>query len=99
MKPSIVGPSSSARSGRTRRRRRRGAAVAETALTLMMFLTLTMGMMDLGVGVFRFHVISQGARHVARRAMVHGSMASALGVWGPSTISSTGDATGVAAID
>lgn len=61
------------------------------AICLFAFLTLTMGMLDLGLGVFRYHVVSQAARMGARRAIVHGEMAASMGVWGPSSISTTGD--------
>jgi hypothetical protein len=73
--------------------------VAELAITSLLFTILTMGMLDLGVGVFRFHIISQAARHVARRAMVHGELATSLGVWGPDAISTTMDAKGIPALD
>ncbi len=53
-------------------RRRRGAAVLETALVLPAFLIITLGTLDLGVGVFRYHVLAQVARHGARQAIVHG---------------------------
>jgi Flp pilus assembly protein TadG len=57
-----------------RQNRRRGAAILETSLVLMAFLILTFGMLDLGIGVFRYIVISHAARQGARRAIVHGQM-------------------------
>ena len=69
-----------------RRKNRRGAAVLEMAIILGIFLVTTMGMLDLGVGVYRYHLIAQAARFGARRAIVHGEMASQLGSWGPATI-------------
>jgi len=81
------------------RRHRRGATVLEMSLILMAFLVLTMGMLDLGVGVFRYHILAQAARHVARRAIVHGDMATVLGTWGPATIDVTGNSTGVPLVD
>lgn len=59
---------------RNRPRNRRGATVLELSLTLLVFLTLTLGVLDLGIGVFRSHVLSQAARHAARRAAVHGEL-------------------------
>lgn len=86
---------------RSRRRhlKRRGAAVTELAIVLMVFLILTMGMLDLGVGVFRYHILSQAARHVARRAIVHGELANVLGTWGPATIDVPASANGVPVVD
>ena len=78
-----------------RRRRRKAAAVTEMSYCLMVFVTVTMGMMDLGVGVFRSHVLAQAARQGARRAVVHGELASQLGSWGPNTIDVTANATGI----
>ena len=71
---------------RSRRRQRRGATTLEVALTLGIFLTVTLGMFDLSIGVFRYHVISHAARQGARRAIVHGDRAAALGSWGPATV-------------
>ena len=76
-------------------RARRGATVLEMAIILMIFLVLTLGMLDLGVGIFRYHVIANSARHAARRAIVHGELASALGPWGPGTIDVAASANGV----
>jgi Flp pilus assembly protein TadG len=81
------------------RRKRRGATVLEMSIILMVFLVLTMGMLDLGVGVFRYHILAQATRYVARRAIVHGDMATALGTWGPTTIDVTASTNGVPAID
>lgn len=63
--------------------RRRGAAAVEMALILLIFLTLVLGMLDLGIGVFRYHLVAQAARQGARQAIVHGSRADRLGPWGP----------------
>ncbi len=59
--------------------------MVEMAIVLTAFLTLVMGMLDLGMGVFRYNTISQAARQGARQAIVHGSMADALGPWGSAT--------------
>ena len=72
----------------TKRRRhpRRGASVLEMSIILTVFIVLTFGMLDLGMGVYRYHVISNAARQGARQAIVHGSSATTLGVWGPTTV-------------
>jgi Flp pilus assembly protein TadG len=74
--------------GRLRRRGRRmarprGVTIVETAIILPVFLTLVLGMLDLGIAVFRYHVLCQAARQGARRAVVHGELANRLGSWGP----------------
>ena len=56
----------------------------------MVFITLVLGMLDLGLGVFHYNMLAQIARQGARRAIVHGSMADQLGVWGPDSYSGTG---------
>lgn len=78
---------------------RRGATVLELAIVLSAFVVLTFGMLDLGIGVFRYHVLSNAARQAARRAIVHGAYATALGPWGPATIDVTADASGTPIID
>jgi Flp pilus assembly protein TadG len=69
--------------GPYRRRCRRGATIVEMAIVLMVFLTLVLGMLDLGLGVFHYHVLGQAARQGARQAIVHGNLADRLGPWGP----------------
>lgn len=68
---------------RKRSRSRRGTSAVETGLVLMVFLTLVLGMFDMGLAVFRYHVVAQAARVGARQAIVHGGMADRLGPWGP----------------
>jgi hypothetical protein len=58
----------------------------EAALTLPLFIILVLGMLDLGLWVFRYHIIGQTARQLAREAIVHGSLADRLGPWGPDPI-------------
>ena len=84
---------------RSRRHHRRGATVLEMSIILMMFLTLTTGMLDLGLGVFRYHLVSEAARQGARRAIVHGERATALGVWGTETIDVPATANGIPIVD
>lgn len=86
----------------TRRRRhpRRGATVLELAIVLGIFVTLTFGMIDMGILIFRYHIISNAACQGARRAIVHGSQASVLGSWGPTKIGpDVATTTGVPIID
>lgn len=71
---------------RANHRRRRGASLVEAAITTTVLVMLMLGMVDLGMGVFRNHVISEAARQGARQACVHGAQANVLGSWGPTTI-------------
>lgn len=66
--------------------KRRGVTVVETAVIIGTFLFLVLGMLDLGVGVFRHHILSNAARHAARKAIVRGSLApnrDSVNTWGP----------------
>lgn len=65
---------------------RRGAATLELALVLLMFVAVCVGMLDLGLAVLRQHMLGNAARYAARQAIVHGSLASRLGPWGPSSL-------------
>jgi hypothetical protein len=56
------------------------------SIILGVFVVTTFGMLDLGMRVYRYHIISNAARQGARQAMVHGRSATTLGVWGPTTI-------------
>ncbi len=84
---------------KTRRKHRRGAAVLEMSIILMTFLVLTMGMLDMGIGVFRYHIVAQAARFGARRAIVHGDRATKLGSWGTATIDVAANANGIPIVD
>lgn len=78
-----------------RGRQRRGASLVEMAIVLMVFITLVLGMLDLGIAVFRRHLLAQAARQGVRQAIVHGGMANAsMGVWGPTAWSGTADSGG-----
>ncbi len=61
------------------------------AIVLSVFITLILGMVDLGYGVFKQHVLTQAARQLARRAVVHGQLADRLQVWGPEEIDMRAD--------
>jgi Flp pilus assembly protein TadG len=84
---------------RRARKNRRGAAVLELAIVLVVFILLTFGMFDLGLGVFRYHILTNAARQAARRAIVHGTNANVLGVWGPSQVSVQANANGTPIVD
>jgi Flp pilus assembly protein TadG len=79
---------------RSYKRRRRGGAIAEGVLTTSVLLSLMLGMIDMGIAVFRMHVISEAARQGARRAIVHGGTPSnKLGGWGATSFSGSGTST------
>jgi hypothetical protein len=66
---------------------RRGVTTVETALVILAFLTLVLGVIDLGLAVFRNHLVCEAARQGARQAIVHGSLAPAsMGAWGPDSL-------------
>ena len=73
----------------SRRHCRRGAAMLETAISLLAFLILLFGMLDIGVAVIRHHLLTHAANAVCRQVIVHGSLATKLGVWGPGSYSGT----------
>jgi hypothetical protein len=78
----------------SRARRRRGTTLVELAICIMVFLTFVLGFIDLGVGLLRYHQLTDAVRHLARQAAVHGNLADKLGPWGPATLSGTADAAG-----
>src|SRR5437870_9265904 len=81
-----------------RRRQRPGAVSLEGLVIFGVFMTLCLGMLDLGIGVFQYHVVSEAARQGARQAIFHGQMAPASwngGPWGPSAINSKANVTGI----
>lgn len=69
--------------GPRRRSRDRGATLVEFSLTLSLFLTIVMGVLDIGLAVFRYHQLTDAARYLSRKAAVHGSQATTIGIWGP----------------
>jgi len=62
----------------------------ETALALSVLLPLVFGMLDLSFAVFRYHTLSESARQIARRVIVHGNRADRLGAWGPTSYEGSG---------
>jgi hypothetical protein len=71
--------------------------MVEGVITTSALVTLMLGMVDLAVGVFRTHMISEAARQGARQAIVHGANAASpnglLGSWGPTAVTLTGTST------
>ncbi|MGE0529392.1 MAG: TadE/TadG family type IV pilus assembly protein [Bdellovibrionales bacterium] len=67
-------------------RSRPGALTIESAVVFLVFFVLIVGLLDLSIATFRYNLISEAARHTARQAIVHGSLAAELGPWGPSTV-------------
>lgn len=84
---------------RRRATNRRGATVLELSIILWVFLMVTSGILDLGIGVFRYHILAQAARQAARRAIVHGSNAAKLGPWGWTTIDVAASDNGTPIVD
>ncbi len=73
------------------RRDRRGTTIVEMAIVMTVFLTLVLGMLDLGIAVFRYHLLAEASRQGARQAVVHGKLADRLGSWGPAGFSVQAD--------
>ena len=82
-----------------KKRTRKGATVLEMSIILGTFLILTFGILEFSIAVFRYHVVSQASRYAARRAIVHGELATALGSWGTTTIEAKANAVGIPIID
>jgi hypothetical protein len=60
--------------------------MVETALIVVALVSLLLGMVDLSVGIFHQHVLSQAARQGVRKAIVHGATpGNLMGAWGPTT--------------
>jgi Flp pilus assembly protein TadG len=59
--------------------------LVEAAVTISLFLTMVFGMLDLGIALFRKHVVTEAARQGARNAIIHGYFApnnSTMNAWG-----------------
>jgi Flp pilus assembly protein TadG len=98
--PSAPRPRRRSRRARPLHRKRRAAAMLSTAVVLTLFLTLVFGMIELALAVFNQHVVTQAARQLARKAIVHGQMAPPkLTAWSPGTLGGSGTAYSVAATD
>jgi Flp pilus assembly protein TadG len=57
----------------------------ETAFILIPLCILTLGLLDFAIGIYRYHILSEAARQLARNAIVRGEYADRLGKWGPTT--------------
>ena len=71
---------------------RRGATMVETAVVLSTTLMFVLGAFDVGLAALRFNFIAEGARRVARAAIVRGELSSDVtAAWGPGTYEGTAD--------
>lgn len=59
------------------KRGRLGATLVEAAITLSVFVISLLAAVDLGLGVYRYHLVAEAARLGAREAIVHGSQSPA----------------------
>ena len=75
-----------------RRRCRRGATLVEAAITTILFFYLVIGMIDVSLLVQRHNGLTHAARTLCRECIVHGALATELGVWGPGEYSSLASA-------
>lgn len=57
------------------RGRERGQALVEFSLAIIVFLVMVVGLFDLGRGVYTFNGVSEAAREIARRTVVHPGIA------------------------
>lgn len=73
---------------------RRGATMLEAAVIMVVFFLLVFGMFDLGLGVFRYHQVSEAARQGARLVVVHGELAGRAGHGMKDWFQDRGDGTG-----
>jgi hypothetical protein len=60
----------------------------EGAIVLVVFAVMLFTMLDLGLMVLDYNLLCEGASHLCREAVVHGSMAAPQEAsWGPATVS------------
>ncbi|QDU31649.1 hypothetical protein ETAA8_68090 [Anatilimnocola aggregata] len=69
----------------TTRRNRRGAAMVEGAIVLSVC-ALLLGMLELSLMLVNHTMMSEGARRVARAAIVRGDRCGSMGEWGPAQL-------------
>lgn len=55
---------------------RHGATAVESALVLMILFVLVLGMFDFGIAAFRRNMLCEGAKRIARMAVLHGENSS-----------------------
>lgn len=71
-----------------KRRSRRGVSAVEGAIVLIVFSLILFTMLDLGLMVLDYNLLCEGASHLCREAVVHGSMAAPQEAsWGPAMVS------------
>ncbi|MFO1092919.1 MAG: TadE family protein [Planctomycetaceae bacterium] len=76
--------------GRRGRATRYGAAVLEGVIVLTVFLTMVFALFDLGLAALRQNALAEGARRLAREAIVHGDLAGPQRTsWGPAQFTGT----------
>jgi hypothetical protein len=73
------------------KRTRRGAAAVEGAVVLGALTLLLLGMMELALMLMNHTAMSEGARRIARAAIVHGDRCGGMGEWGPAPLLLQGD--------
>jgi Flp pilus assembly protein TadG len=74
--------------------------MVESTVIFLVMAGIVLGTLDLGIGIFRYHVVSEAARQGARQAIVHGSLAPPQAAqWGPTTVTSPASASGVPLVD
>lgn len=73
--------------------------MVESAIVLSVALVIVFGILDLGLAVLHYNTLSEGARRVARAAIVHGSEAEPeTSAWGPAAyVGTAGDGSEIAA--
>lgn len=69
---------------RTVTRTRRGTTIVECAITLPVLFFVLFAILDLGIAATRYNALAEASRHIAREAVLHGSLAPhSAGSWGP----------------
>src|SRR3954470_9725930 len=72
------------------RANRDGAAMLECAIALPIMLLALFALLDLGLAATRYNALADAARQIARKAIIHGSLAPAeVGSWGPTQFTGT----------
>jgi hypothetical protein len=75
-----------------RRRNARGASALECAITLPVMFLVLFTLLDLGLAATRYNALAEGARRLARQAILHGSLSpTGSEVWGPAEYAGNAD--------
>jgi hypothetical protein len=77
---------------RRHRRQRSGTAIVESAMIVSVLALLLIGMLEMSLMLMNHTSMAEGARRIARAAIVHGDRCSSMGPWGPADVSIQGDA-------